>query len=242
MDINGIKEEIQKYGNTNLITNSNLPDNRQIHAMGDSHCIFFYNSLFILEHWGFENRIPITMYSFIKSNLNLYDVGKLLGNGHEQYPIKENDFVLFSYGYNDFQRRIIENSTTDTIYKNIDQLLNQYLETIINSKEQYKIIPIINCIYPNPHHFAENVNTVNSDEFRYEITKYVNMYLKQKCDENNVLFFDIYDLIKDEKGFIKLEYTKDGIHLNYDNNELRIMIDNILINLCKNYLIKSLNL
>lgn len=237
-----IDAEIKKNGNTNLITNSNLINNQQIHAIGDSHSIFFYNSLYIYEHWGFENRIPITMYSFINNNLNLYDVGKLLGNGHELYPIKANDFVLYCYGYNDFQRRVLQHSTENTLYNNIDYLLQKYINTILDHKDKFKIIPIINCIYPNPQHYAQNVNTLNSDEIRYQITTYVNKYLQEKCNENNILYFDIYNFIKDDKGFIKNEYTKDGIHLDYDNEYLRNIIDNLLLNLCKNYLHKSLNL
>lgn len=237
-----INKEVQLHGNTNFITNSELPDNRQIHSIGDSHSIFFYNSLLILEHWGCEGKIPITMYKLVNTELNLYDVGAILGNGHEKYTIKAGDFVMFNYGYNDFQRRIIEhneisdNVITDTAYENISKLLSSYVDKIKRFQEEYKIIPIINCIYPNPRDYAKGVNTVNSHTIRCILTQFANLYLANKCCENNIMFFDIYNLLTDEAGFIKAEYTTDGIHLDYNNYDLRDMIDNLLVEKCKKYL------
>ena len=237
-----INKEIELHGNTNLITNSGLPDNRQIHAIGDSHSIFFYNSLLILEHWGFENRIPITMYKFVNTELNLYDVGALLGNGHEKYPIRKGDFVMFNYGYNDFQRRLLEHNEivddviTSSAYANISSFLDAYIDKVKHSQKQYEIIPIINCLYPNPRDYALNVNTVNTPNTRSIITRFANQYLANKCRQNGIIFFNIYDLIVDDAGFIKADYTVDGIHLNYNNYNLRVMIDNLLVEKCEKYL------
>lgn len=96
-----IDNEIQKNGNTNLITDSGLLSGSQIFAIGDSHTIFFYNSLKIKEHWGYGSKIPLTIYTLLRDNLDIYSVGTLLGNGHEKYNIKMGDYVIFFYGYND---------------------------------------------------------------------------------------------------------------------------------------------
>jgi len=40
-----IQNEIKKNGNTNFITDSGLSSGQEIFAIGDSHTIFFYNSL-----------------------------------------------------------------------------------------------------------------------------------------------------------------------------------------------------
>lgn len=229
-----IIDEIKKNGNTNFITDSGFKNNIQIHAIGDSHAIFWHNSLKIYEHWGYD-KIPITMFKFIESDLNLYDIGKLLGNGHEKYPIKQNDIVLFCYGYNDFQRRIIEKSSTENINNDIKIILQKYIETINKMKNKYNIIPIINCIYPNHLSYAKNINSINTPEFRKNINEYGNNYLRKLCIQNNIEFFDIYDFISDENGFIKNEYTFDGIHLDYNNEYLRNVIDNMLIDKCIKY-------
>ena len=201
----------------------------------DSHSIFWYNSLKIYEHWGYDNKIPITMFKFNESELNLYNIGNLLGNGHEKYPIKQNDIVLFCYGYNDFQRRIIEKSESENIYKNINIILDKYIENINKLKLKYSIFPIINCIYPNHLNYATNVNSINTSEFRKNINEYGNNYLKNLCIKNEIEFFDIYEFISDKNGFIKNEYTVDGIHLDYNNEYLRDEIDSMLIEKCKTY-------
>lgn len=232
---NIIANEIQLHGNTNFITDSGLPDNRQIHVFGDSHAIFYYNSLLILEHWSYGGKLPLTMYSLIHSDINIYDIGAILGNGHEKYPIKPNDFVLFTFGYNDFQRRILEHSTTQ-LEQNLYTILDKYLDKIKYFEKTYNIIPLIYCIFPNPRAYAQGVNTVNTPEMRQYITKLGNQYLANQCHTRNIMFFDIYEFITDNEGFIKNEYTKDGIHLDYDNQTLHETIDNLLLSECTLYL------
>jgi hypothetical protein len=58
-----IEAEINKNGNTNLITNSGLESGSQIFAIGDSHTIFFYNSMKIKEHW-----LGCTIYNLIENS------------------------------------------------------------------------------------------------------------------------------------------------------------------------------
>jgi lysophospholipase L1-like esterase len=174
--------------------------------------------------------------------LNLYDVGAMLGNGHEKYPIQKGDFVMFSYGYNDFQRRILEHNEisddiiTDAAYTNISNLLDAYIDKIKCYKKDYGIFPVINCIYPNPRDYARGVNTVNIPVVRSILIQFANEYLANKCHQNSIIFFDIYDLIVDGEGFIKAEYTSDGIHLNYNDFNLRDMIDNLLVEKCQKHL------
>ena len=86
---NEIRLEIIKNGNTNLITNSGLLSGSQIFAIGDSHTIFFYNSILIKEHWAYNTDIlPLTIYKFINTEFDLYQMGDILGGGHENYNIK----------------------------------------------------------------------------------------------------------------------------------------------------------
>jgi hypothetical protein len=99
-------DEIKKNGNTNFISDSGFESNQQIFSIGDSHSIFFYNSMKIKEHWFFGCNLPLTMYSLSQKGLDIYNVGTAIGNGHELYNIKANDFVLMSFGYNDMQRNI----------------------------------------------------------------------------------------------------------------------------------------
>jgi len=200
MDNKTIEEHYKKYGNTNLITVSGLKNNRQIHAIGDGHSIFFHNSMKIYEHWGHI----ITIYNLVKQGIDLFKLGNILGNGHEKYNINMNDYVIFYYGYKDYPNNNIEN------------LINSYIEYIIYLKNNYKIIPIIPCIYPIP--------TMSNDEERINYTQNTNKLLETKCKENNILFLNIYNDISNNNK-INEKYTVDGIHLDYNNNDLRKHIE-----------------
>jgi len=80
---------------------------------------------------------------------------------------------------------------------------------------------------PNP--LKEDMNINGDAGVRNMYIKYANQYLFKYCKDNNILFLNIYDLITDENGYIKNIYTKDKIHLDYDNLFLRETIDHKLI-------------
>lgn len=197
-----------------------------IFAIGDSHSIFYHKSSIIKEHWlGFRN-LPVTMYQFIHTHLNIWEIGTLLGNGHEKFNIQEGDTVLFSFGWNDVQKNI---KTHATNYKEeIHNLVNGY----INKLKSLPVIPIINCIYPNPH--VVNQNTRGSDAERLTYIHEFNKILKKKSQENGILFFDIYDFIVRD-GYIKKEYTSDYIHLDYNNQFLQQTIESKLLDIIGKY-------
>jgi hypothetical protein len=231
MDNNIIQAEIKKNGNTNFITNSNLKSGAQIFAIGDSHTIFFYNSMKIKEHWFYNCNLPLTIYTLLKNNLNIYEIGNILGNGHQEYNIKEGDYVIFYYGFNDIQRNI--NLHCKNNFENeITTLISGYIDYINNITKQYKIKPIIPCIYPNPLPKASGQNPCGTYEERKQYTIYANKLLEIKCREFNLPFLNIYDKITDENGFIKENLTNDFIHLDYDNQEIREHVENEIYKFC----------
>jgi len=199
-----------------------------IFAIGDSHSIFFWNSEIIKEHWVSFAGLPLTWYQLINRGLDLYNVGTKLGNDHEKYNIKSGDCVLFCYGWNDIQKNIYKYAKNN--YKTeLESLINKYGELLINYKNKYNITPIVQNIMPNP---LKESTSINGDaDTRNMYIKYANQYLFNYCKDNDILFFDVYDLVADEKGYLKNIYTKDKIHLDYDNMFLRKTIDNKLINL-----------
>jgi hypothetical protein len=232
-----IEYEIKKNGNTNFITDSGFESGQQIFAIGDSHSIFYHNSMKIKEHWFYYNvenkqNMPLTIYSLLQNRLDIYNIGNDLGNGHQLYNIKANDFVVMYFGFNDIQRNINLHAANSWTAE-IDVLINMYIETVLSLKKQYNIIPIVSCIYPNPRHGAQGQNPMGSLEERRTYTIYANDLLKSLCGKENLSYLDIYDDITDKYGFIKDSFTIDKIHLDYNNKFLRDYIDNKIIELCK---------
>ena len=196
-----------------------------IFAIGDSHSIFFHNSPVVKEHWVSFANLPLTWYRLLNEGLDIYNIGTKLGNGHEKYNIKSGDHVMFCYGWNDIQKNIY-NHAKDNYKEEIEKLSSKYIDLLLKYKEKYKIIPIVQCIYPNP---LKTGDSKGSPEERKKYTEFANCVLRKLCQEKNVFFFDNYDLITDENGFIKKEYTKDKVHLDYTNKFLREKIDNMLV-------------
>ena len=226
-----IQEEIAKNGNTNYITDANLPSGHQIFAVGDSHTIFFYNSMKIKEHWGHEGKIPLTIYRLLSNNLNIYEVGSLLGNGHELYNIKEGDNVLFYYGYNDIQKNIYSHAK-DRWEDEIKRIITLYIEKLISFREIYKINVIVPCIYPNPRAGAEGMNCMGSNQERQLYTTTANILLKTYCQQYGLPFLDIYDIITDAEGLLRADMTADKIHLDYNNDTIHQIIETEILRLC----------
>ena len=87
---------------------------------------------------------------------------------------------------------------------------------------------------PNP--LKDNISTNGPVNVRNQYIKYANMYLEQFCNENSISFFNIYNLVSDENGYLKSIYTVDNIHLDYNNKFLRKTIDDRLNSLVDNSL------
>ena len=227
-NIDIINKEVDLNGNTNLISESGLVS--QIFSIGDSHTIFYYNSLFIKEHWFIADKLPLTIYKFIKTDIDLYNIGTILGNKHEKYNIKEGDYVLFYFGFNDIQRNVHLHSS-DKWEQEIINLATNFIKKVIDLSNKYKIKPIIPCCYPNPLPEAKGQNPSGSYEVRRKYTIFYNQILKNICDNNGLVFFDIYDMITDSNGFIKREFTTDYIHLDYNNYNLKELIETQILKL-----------
>ena len=86
-----------------------------IFAIGDSHSILYYNSHSIKHHWVGWGGMPVTMYRLVKEGIPLYNIVERFPPGEIcNINIKDNDFVLFIYGFNDVQKNIGKYSNKDT--------------------------------------------------------------------------------------------------------------------------------
>jgi len=218
-----------KNDNLNLISDSGLKTGQQIFAVGDSHAIFFYKSKKIVAMWGgLTSEYPLTMYKLIRTNLNALDIPSVIGRGHERYKIKENDFVLFYYGYNDIQKHIAK---YENWKEEIVGLCENYVKLMCLYRGVCKIHPIISCVYPIAKPTSK-ATTNGSDSERIEYTKYMNAVLKHLCGLHGIRFFDIYDHIVDDSGYIKDELCNDGMHLDLQSHSLRTYVEEKILELC----------
>lgn len=204
-------------------------------AIGDSHCIFYIDSPAIHHHWVGWGGMPVTMYTFVESGLPLYNIVERLPPGDIcTLNIREGDYVLFSYGWNDVQKNIHTYSNGD--YKHvIDTMVTQYIQTLRTYSDgtRFRIRPIVNCVYPIP--LSVNDAMRGSEEERIAYTRYMNERLRAACAEHTIPFFDIYDLLS-EHDKLRSEYADNDLtHLNRTHTGLRAILEEKLTAICQTY-------
>lgn len=224
-------------------------------AIGDSHSTFFEQSGLFKSHWvGPLNNA--TIYQLLKKGLNLFtlkeDLAKSehyvnVGGAKWQFPngiyetenVKPGDSVIFCYGFNDVQKNI-HKYAADSYEQEINKLITGYLQLIREYETRFQITAIICSIPPNPSPKAGPVGfwgisgdfvANGTSEERHLYNLYANLLLRTMCAEYNLKFLNLYNAISDEDGFLKKEYTTDYIHLQWDNEEVKKIIKELIDNL-----------
>uniref|UniRef100_A0A6C0JP95 SGNH hydrolase-type esterase domain-containing protein n=1 Tax=viral metagenome TaxID=1070528 RepID=A0A6C0JP95_9ZZZZ len=192
-----------------------------IHTIGDSHSFNGWNGI-INHHLG-----PVLCYSFGMEKLNRCDI--------RNYNIKDGDTLIFCLGEIDCRCHIHKHINSKISYENIiNNIVYNYFEAIklniVTSNLKLKIC-VYNVVPPiQKYNTHENVEYpyIGTDEERQLYVLYFNKILKEKCNENNYIFFDVYDKYIDEKGFLKKDlsdnnvHIKNGIHITNFINENKI--------------------
>ena len=147
----------------------------------------------------------------------------------------------FFEGYNTFNSGISGNKTTDVlndldnrVYKynptkvflligindlksgvSSDEVINNIELIIKQIKENEKGTTIyVESIYPvSNEEDIKNIKKIIPKTDNDEI-KETNKKLNELCDEYNIEYINVYDKLLNDKGSLKKDYTRDGLHLN----------------------------
>ena len=179
----------------------------RIHTIGDSHS---YNGWYnvINHHLG-----PVLCYSFGKEKLNRCDI--------RNYNINDGDAVVFCLGEIDCRCHIHKHINETNSYENIiNEIVDNYFEAIklnvATSQLKLKNVCVYNVVPPiqkyNTHESPE-YPYLGTDEERKKYVLYFNKKLKEKCIENNYVFFNIYDNYIDENGFLRKDLSDGNVHI-----------------------------
>ena len=183
-----------------------------IHTIGDSHSFFGWTGI-ISHHLG-----AVLCYSFGREKLQRCDI--------RNFNIKNNDSVVFCFGEIDCRSHIHKYINDTNTYQNIiDNIVDEYVKAIelnlSTSGIKLKNTCIYNIVPPvrkDTVPQCDGALHLGSDEERKGYDLYFNKKLKEKCVENNYLFFDVYDKYVDQNGFLKQElsdtvHIRDGVYL-----------------------------
>lgn len=189
-----------------------------IHTFGDSHASFG-----LRDCKGVKcNSIGAPLcYSFGLEKLNRCDI--------RNFNINNDDSVVFCFGEIDCRCHIHKHITKENTYSMIiNNIVNNYIDAIklnVNlCNVNLKNICIYNVVPP-----VQKFNTyenreypfLGNDEERKTYVLYFNELLKQKCLENNWIFFNIYNNYIDKNGFLSKNLSDGNVHIKnsiYINN------------------------
>lgn len=187
------------------------------------------------------------MHRFGNEGLDLYEFIKVMGNGHEKYPIKENEIVMYSYGEIDARYLIIRQQNKEkytapdnlwigqnydkksrTIEEIINTLIENYIKQIKINEEKFKCKSMVYFIVPR----AKNIQYPNlytgSDQERQNVYNIFTEKLDNACKFEKIPIISIYDEIVDSDGSIKNEYLKYIGDIHIDNKFYYLVRDKIM--------------
>lgn len=179
-----------------------------IHTYGDSHSMFGWRDVNItrvtINHLG-----PKLMYSFGRDNSVIVN-SNVLQSGHS---------VVFCFGEIDCRCHVHKyvNKDNKNFEDIIDNITSLYVQTVNKNVFSYKNHNVKTYIYSVPPPIKRANGTENiefpflgTDYERLSYHRYMNESLRQKCIENDLLFFDVYSCYSDSEGFLISGYS-DGI-------------------------------
>ena len=119
--------------------------------------------------------------------------------------------VFLLIGTNDLIRDKSNEEIVEAVNGKNIYLIVEGVEKIIKGikENRPKAEIYLESIYPVNHDIKNSraENRENSD------IKEINEKLEDYCEDNDITYIDMYDLLKDDEDNLKEEYTKDGLHL-----------------------------
>ncbi len=200
--------------------NKPLPETRNIHHIGDSHCLSFafknltindqtYNIKPLLvqgvKAWHLASNKPNRFQSsFLGQIKGLDDSSPLFVSIGEIDCRDDEGILLHSRKYN----KNSENVCLETTSGFIKFLANKVSKSAKNIYILGTPAPVIN----------NNISMLSSNEKdRIKLVRIFNNQLKEQCYTYNFNFIDVYEYTKDSNGVNNNRHLCDGIHLNPDS-------------------------
>ena len=181
-----------------------------IKTIGDSHSD---------SNWSNWKSVPNVETNWLRGQGKLaYSIGRD-GIDIRDFNIKSGDTVIFCFGEIDCRCHVHRHITKDRSYKDvIDEIVTTYVESIKknvgiieNTKFCiYNVVPPVrkDKVGQNPEY-----PFLGSDEERKKYHLYFNQKLKDECEKNNFLFFDVYNDYCDKDGFLNKSMSDNNVHL-----------------------------
>lgn len=200
-----------------------IRDYVSVHVFGDSHSIITHKVTICRENWlGFNTNYPITMYRFGQEGLDLNCAIQVLGNGHELYPVRENDWVMYSYGEID-ARFSLFNFLNKEQFSNINldselvKLVQNYINQVKINESNFLCKSIIYFILPPVEITRSDIPFHGSINERLKLYNLLTKKLYNLCEIEGIPIVNLYNNLTNPDGTLKLNFTSNGNDIHLDN-------------------------
>jgi len=166
----------------------------------------------------FEQRIPYFCPIKTGSNTawNSFDKLPIIERALTEYKVVKDDYVFTCFGEIDIRNHIGFNiGVNQNVFDVIVETVNRYIKTVMYLKNKDFNIGV----YGPPSSsvgWATSGRQYKDVTFRNIMTLYFNKVLKEKCEENMILFKDISKELMLPDGSTDPKYIMDDIHLSQE--------------------------
>lgn len=141
-------------------------------------------------------------YPIVKSGISGYKTDDILNNLDSMVFNYEPKKIFLLIGTNDLVKK-----DPSYVIDNIKKIVERIKEKKPNAKMY------IESVYPVNNTDNEKISHKMVKNRNNEDIKEINNGLKSYCKEKNITYIDMYKVLSDKEGNLKLEYTIEGLHM-----------------------------
>lgn len=204
-----------------------------IRIVGDSHSVnsfcnpgeeqgtwsLAYEEKLVSVPFSIYNMYGVTMHRIGRDGLSLLEKWR-----RDLIGAKNGDTLVFVFGEIDVRCHILKQSKKQNISIDevISKLVNSYLRTIIDYKNLYEQLNVVvfNTLPPIDYIHLPPYEQYGTLEERVIIAKKLNQALKDKCDEYEIKFLDIYNLFSQMDGSMNPDLSDGSVHISPYHNTI----------------------
>lgn len=160
----------------------------------------------ITEYYDFNRYYN---YPIVKSGISGYKTDDILNNL---------DSMVFNYNP---KKIFLLIGTNDLVKKDPDYIIDNIKKIVEKIKEKKPNAKMyIESVYPVNNTDNEKISHKMVKNRNNEDIKKINEGIKSYCEQENITYIDMYKVLADEEGNLKLEYTIEGLHMSDEAYEV----------------------
>ena len=142
-------------------------------------------------------------YKVVNSGISGNQTSDILDDLQKRAYVYNPSTIFLLIGTNDY----IHNKKEDETVNNIKEIVEKLNKNLPNAKIY------LESIYPVNNTDDKKISKSMVSIRNNTSIKKINSELKKYCNDKNCTYLDVYSLLEDKDGNLKLEYTKEGLHM-----------------------------